>query len=345
MLTLTLRTSLLPGLLTLLTVVACRPPTVQVPTGQPWTLPVQPVVYPLPEELNLFHLDAAPLRALIKDPEALDRGELLDRLADKNPGLRAVLDHCGLDARTQIERVILGLLPFDRLNEGAVALVQGSFDASRLVGCLGEGRAGPGFTAAAVARYPAVRTTYKGREVLVLALARGALVAAVARGVPIVTDVLRGARPGMSSRDQHLHLGPRTGTRPVLTVSIRRIMESRLSMLASAPLFLVRLLREAELSVTLPGEGRLVVEGHLRARGPFAARRLWRRWKVLSALLGAFSPEAKLLLGAVSLRWRWRDLPLRFSARAEHQAAFLRLVKKLAGKLGKRKHPAPEPRR
>ena len=78
-----------------------------------------------------------------------------------------------------------------------------------------------------------------------------------------------GARPGMSARDQRLHLGQRPGPRPVLTVSIRKLMENRFSMLGSTALFAVRLLREAEEFVFDPAgeagsEERRSVEEHVQ---------------------------------------------------------------------------------
>lgn len=83
------------GLLALAALGGCAPPPVVSPAHPGGALPAEPWVLPLPDELNLFRLDAAPLRALIKDPEAFDRGALLAQLAARNPGLKAMLDHCG----------------------------------------------------------------------------------------------------------------------------------------------------------------------------------------------------------------------------------------------------------
>jgi len=307
-----------------------------------WTLPEHPRAWPFGGGTNVIGLHLAALRKRL-EARGADLGDrtLLTKLVRKVPGLELLSGQCGVDPQTTLHRLFLELEPFDRVKQGTLIAVQGGLDAPRVLACLAAlaplglrpGRLGP---------YPAVRGLYKRRPLVIFALARDTLLLAVGSAAARVERVVNGKARGIAPADLKRHLLARSDT--ALTVTISHWVASKVSLLSKPLFWFVRMLRHGWMQVSIPAPGKLVLSGVIRTRGALAALKLRARWAVLSGLVGLFNADAKILLSAVTVRNKWRDLHLRIAPTKAHRQALWRLVDQLLTRLKKLRKARPRPR-
>lgn len=286
------------------------------------------------------HVTSLRSRALARGVPVGDR-TLLTKLVKKIPGLELLSGQCGVDPQTTIHRLFLELEPFDRVKSGTLIAVQGNLDAPRVLECLAK-MATRGLRPGRVGPYPAVRGKYKKRPLVIFALAKDTILLAVGRRAVRVEQIVAGKRRGIAPADlkRHLRAPPYTA----LTMTISRWVASKLS-LVSKPLFwFVRWLRHGWIQVSIHPQDKLELRGVIRTRGPMKALKLRVRWAVLSGVIGALNADAKILLSAVTVKNKWRDLHLRIAPTKKHGQALWRLVDKLLARLKKARKARPRPR-